>query len=462
MADVSRTVEAVWRIESPRLVAGLARTFRDVGLAEEAAQEAFVAALEQWPEQGVPDNPGAWLTTVARRRAVDLVRRERTRDEKYARLAAGLAVPGGAGGRAVVAHPGDGGAVLVGSVPAPDAVVEDPVGDDLLALVLVACHPVLPREARVALTLRLVGGLTTDEIARAFLVPSATVGQRVSRAKRTLAEAHVPFEVPQADALPERVPAVLEVVYLVFTEGHSATSGDTWVRRGLAEDAMRLGRVLAGLLPGEPEVHGLVALMEIQASRFAARTRPDGEPVLLEDQDRSRWDRLLIAHGLAALDRALALGTRAGKALGPYSLQAAIAACHARAATWEDTDWEAVVALYDALASVAPSPVVELNRAVAVCCADGPQAALVVLDRVADDPRLARHHLYGAVRGDVLSRLGRHAEAADVLERAAAIAPTRHERRLLLERAAASSSAASSSADPQPARRPEGEPPDAR
>lgn len=440
MADVHRTVEAVWRIESPRLVAGLARTLRDVGLAEEVAQEAFVAALEQWPEQGVPDNPGAWLTTVARRRAVDLVRRERTRDEKYARLAADLSAPGG--GTTAAGHAGDGGAVLVGSVPAPDAVVEDPVGDDLLALVLVACHPVLPREARVALTLRLVGGLTTDEIAHAFLVPSATVGQRVSRAKRTLAEANVPFAVPQADELAERVPAALEVVYLVFTEGYSATSGDTWVRRGLAEDAMRLGRVLAGLLPGEPEVHGLVALMELQASRFAARTGPDGDPVLLEDQDRSRWDRLLVARGLAALDRALALGTRAGKALGPYSLQAGIAACHARAATWADTDWEAIVALYDALASVAPSPVVELNRAVAVGFADGPEAALDVLDAVADDPRLARHHLYGAVRGDVLTRLGRHAEAADVLERAAALAPTRHERQLLLERAAAASSAA--------------------
>ncbi|QJW37746.1 RNA polymerase sigma factor [Cellulosimicrobium protaetiae] len=443
MTDVSRTVEAVWRIESPRLVAGLARTLRDVGLAEEVAQEAFVAALEQWPEQGVPDNPGAWLTTVARRRAVDLVRRERTRDEKYARLAADLAAPGAGpgGGTAAVAHPG-GGAALVGSVPAPDGIVDDPVGDDLLALVLVACHPVLPRESRVALTLRLVAGLTTDEIARAYLVPSATVGQRVSRAKRTLAEANVRFDVPQADELAARVPAVLEVVYLVFTEGYAATSGDTWVRRGLADDAMRLGRVLAGLLPGEPEVHGLVALMELQASRFAARTGPDGEPVLLQDQDRSRWDRLLVRRGLAALDRALALGTRTGKALGPYSLQAAIAARHTRAATWADTDWEAIVALYDALASVAPSPVVELNRAVAVGFADGPEAALVVLDAVADDPRLARHHLYGAVRGDLLTRLGRHAEAADVLERAAALAPTRHERQLLLERSAAASSAA--------------------
>ncbi|WP_144681759.1 RNA polymerase sigma factor [Cellulosimicrobium sp. TH-20] len=446
MTDVSRTVEAVWRIESPRLVAGLARTLRDVGLAEEVAQEAFVAALEQWPARGVPDNPGAWLTTVARRRAVDLVRRERTRDEKYARLAAELAVPGARGGP--TAHPADGRAVLVGSVPAPDAVVEDPVGDDLLALVLVACHPVLPRESRVALTLRLVGGLSTDEIARAFLVPSATVGQRISRAKRTLAEANVPFAVPQADELAARVPAALEVVYLVFTEGYAATSGDTWVRRELADDAMRLGRVLAGLLPAEPEVHGLVALMELQASRFAARTGTDGEPVLLEHQNRSRWDRLLVRHGLAALDRALALGTQTGRALGPYSLQAAIAACHARARTWAETDWDAIVALYDALASVAPSPVVELNRAVAVGFADGPAAALLVLDGVADDPRLARHHLYGAVRGDLLTRLGRHAEAADVLERAAALAPTRHERRLLLERAAA---AASSSADAHPA-----------
>ncbi|MCB7135334.1 RNA polymerase sigma factor [Cellulosimicrobium marinum] len=440
--DARRTVEAVWRIESPRLVAGLARTLRDVGLAEDVAQEAFVAALEQWPVDGVPDSPGAWLTTVARRRAVDLVRRERTRDEKYARLAADLAAPAARGG---AARGHDGGAVLVGSVPAPDRVVEDPVDDDLLALVLVACHPVLPREARVALTLRLVGGLTTDEIARAFLVPSATLGQRVSRAKRTLAEARVSFEVPQADELAARLPAVLEVVYVVFTEGYSATSGDAWVRRDLAEDAMRLGRVLAGLLPREPEVHGLVALMELQASRFAARTGPDGEPVLLEDQDRSRWDRLLVGHGLAALDRAFALGTRSGRVLGPYTLQAAIAACHARAATFADTDWEAIVSLYDALASVAPSPVVELNRAVAVLMADGPEPALAVLDAVHDDPRLARHHLYGAVRGDVLTRLGRHAEAADVLERAAALAPTRHERRLLLARAATASSAANTS-----------------
>lgn len=449
--DARRTVEAVWRIESPRLVAGLARTLRDVGLAEDVAQEAFVAALEQWPDQGVPDNPGAWLTTVARRRAVDLVRRERTRDEKYARLAADLVAPAASthGGAARAA---DGGAVLVGSVPAPDAVVDRPVDDDLLALVLVACHPVLPRESRVALTLRLVGGLTTDEIARAFLVPSATVGQRISRAKRTLAEARVAFEVPQTDELRERVPAVLEVLYVVFTEGHSATSGDTWVRRDLAQDAMRLGRVLAGLLPGEPEVHGLLALMELQASRFTARTGPDGEPVLLEDQDRSRWDRLLVARGLAALDRAFALGTRGRRVLGPYTLQAAIAACHARAATFADTDWDAIVALYDALAAVAPSPVVELNRAVAVLMADGPERALDVLDGVADDPRLARHHLYGAARGDVLSRLGRHAEAAEVLEHAAGLAPTPHERRLLLGRAAAAAEHAETGATGEPGR----------
>ncbi|MFC8921267.1 RNA polymerase sigma factor [Cellulosimicrobium sp. NPDC057127] len=449
--DARRTVEAVWRIESPRLVAGLARTLRDVGLAEDVAQEAFVAALEQWPAHGVPDNPGGWLTTVARRRAVDLVRRERTRDEKYARLAADLVAPAASthGGAARAA---DGGAALVGSVPAPDAVVDRPVDDDLLALVLVACHPVLPRESRVALTLRLVGGLTTDEIARAFLVPSATVGQRISRAKRTLAEARVAFEVPQADELRERVPAVLEVLYVVFTEGYSATSGDAWVRRDLAQDAMRLGRVLAGLLPGEPEVHGLLALMELQASRFAARTGPDGEPVLLEDQDRSRWDRLLVARGLGALDRAFALGTRGGRVLGPYTLQAAIAACHARAATFADTDWDAIVALYDALAAVAPSPVVELNRAVAVLMADGPERALDVLDGVADDPRLARHHLYGAARGDVLSRLGRHAEAAEVLEHAAGLAPTPHERRLLLGRAAAAAERAETGATGEPER----------
>lgn len=419
MVDARRTVEAVWRIEAPRLIAALTRLVRDVGLAEELAQDAFVLALEQWPQRGVPDNPGAWLMTTARRRGIDLIRRERTLEQKYALLAVE--------------------ALGAGPVPPPDA-ASDPVGDDLLALVFIACHPVLPRQSRVALTLRLVGGLTTDEIARAFLVPTATIGQRISRAKRTLAEAHVPFEVPGEDELPARLSPVLEVVYLIFNEGYSATSGEQWVRRDLAAEAMRLGRVLAGLLPAQPEVHGLVALMELQAARFPARTGPDGEPVLLADQDRSRWDRRLLEHGLAALDRAIGLG----RPLGPYSLQAAIAACHARAPRFVDTDWDAVLALYDALAQIAPSPVVELNRAVAVLHAEGPGAALRTLDRLADDPRLVRYHLLGAVRAEVLTRLGRHAEAAEALERAADLAPTPRERRLLAERAAAAVARAAS------------------
>ena len=408
--DAHRSVEVIWRIEAPRLIASLTRLVRDVGLAEQLAQDAFVLALEQWPERGVPDNPGGWLMSTAKHKAIDLIRRERARDEKYAQLAAGLD-PAGAD-----------------TAPEPDA-----VGDDLLSLVFMTCHPVLPPESRVALTLRLLGGLTTDEIARAFLVPSPTVGQRISRAKRTLAESRVPFEVPGSDELPERVTAVLEVVYLVFNEGYAATSGDAWVRRDLAAEAMRLGRVLTGLLPREPEVHGLVALMELQASRFAARTGPDGEPVLLADQDRRRWDRTLINHGLRALDRAIALR----RPLGPYTLQAAIAACHARATEFAATDWEAIVALYDALAQIAPSPVIDLNRAVAVMYADGPAAGLDALEPLRGDPRLARYHLLGAVRGEALERLGRHAEAATELEQAAALAPTQRERRLLRTRAAA-------------------------
>ncbi|WP_421735501.1 RNA polymerase sigma factor [Cellulomonas sp.] len=406
MGDARRTVEVIWRIESPRLIASLTRLVRDVGLAEELAQDAFVAALEQWPVTGVPDSPGAWLRVTARHRAIDLVRREQNRDAKYALLAHSSV-----------------------DAAAADRIVDEPIGDDLLSLVFLTCHPVLPRESRIALTLRLFGGLTTDEIARAYLVPSPTIGQRISRAKRTLAEAQVPFEVPQADALPARVGSVLEVVYLIFTEGHSSTSGDRWVRRDLADEAMRLGRVLAGLLPREPEVHGLVALMELQASRFDAR----GDGVLLQDQDRRRWDRTLIEHGLGALDRSISLR----RPLGPYTVQAAIAACHSRARSFEETDWEAIVALYDALAQLAPSPVVDLNRAVAVLYADGPQAALDALDALHADPRLARYHLYGAVRGDVLLRLGRADEAADELERAAALAPTQRERSLLMERAAA-------------------------
>ena len=411
MADARRTVEVVWRIESPRLIASLTRLVRDVGLAEELAQDAFVAALEQWPVDGVPDKPGAWLMTTARRRAIDVIRREQNRDAKYAVVAGEL-----------------GDASLTGTAPA-DGIVDDPVGDDLLSLVFLTCHPVLPKESRIALTLRLFGGLTTDEIARAYLTPSATIGQRISRAKRTLAEAHVPFEVPQADEMPRRLGSVLEVVYVIFTEGYAATSGADWVRRDLADEAMRLGRVLAGLLPREPEVHGLVALMELQASRFDAR----GSGTLLQHQDRRRWDRALIEHGLRALDTAISLG----RPLGAYTVQAAIAACHSRAPSFEATDWEAVVALYDALAQLTPSPVVELNRAVAVLHADGPQAALDALDAIADDPRLARYHLLGAVRAEVLTQLGRPDEAAAELERAADLAPTQRERNLLLERAAA-------------------------
>ncbi|MDT2004452.1 RNA polymerase sigma factor [Rhodococcus opacus] len=413
--DARRTVEAVWRMESPRLIASLTRLVLDVGTAEEIAQDAFVLALEQWPRDGVPDKPGAWLTATAKHKAIDRIRRERSQQSKYTQIAV------------------DPSAQQPSTMPAPDAV--DGVEDDLLALVFVACHPVLPRESRVALTLRLIGGLRTEEIARAFLVPSATIGQRISRAKRTLSEAKVPFEVPASEELPARLSAVLEVIYLVFNEGYSATSGDDWIRRDLASEAMRLARVLAGLLPREPEVHGLVALTELQASRFAARVGADGEPILLQDQDRSRWDRTLLKHGNAALERAVGLG----RPLGPYSLQAAIAGCHARAPRFEDTDWEAIVALYDALAQVAPSPVVELNRAVALLHSDGPEAALAALDAVRDDPRLARHYLYGAVRGEVLERLGRYEEAARTLEDAAATAPTRRERNLLMARAAAAS-----------------------
>ncbi|HEX2771385.1 MAG TPA: RNA polymerase sigma factor [Micromonosporaceae bacterium] len=401
--DVRRTVEAVWRMHSARLVASLTRLVQDLGLAEDAAQDAFLCALEQWPEQGLPDDPAAWLMTTARRRAIDLIRRERSRDYKYAQLAVQRTAP------------------------------YDTADDDLLSLVFVACHPILSQQSRAALTLRMVGGLTTDEIARAFLVPSATVGQRISRAKRTIAEAEVPFAIPDADELPARLSAVLEVVYLIFNEGYAATSGDQWMRRDLAEQAMRLGRMLAGLMPHEPEVHGLVALMALQASRFPARTGPGGRPVLLPDQDRSRWDRTLIAHGMSALARARSLR----KPLGPYTVQAAIAACHARARRFGDTDWDAILALYDALSQLTPSPVVELNRAVAVLHVDGPQAALAAVDALREDPRMARYHLLGAVRGDLLVRLGQHAEAAEELERAAGLAPNRYERTMLMERAAA-------------------------
>ena len=411
--DVHRTIEAVWRIESARLVAGLARMVRDVGLAEELAQDALVAALERWPESGVPDNPAAWLMATAKHRAIDRLRHEKLADRKHGEI-----------GRDLDDARDSAESELL-------AAMDDPVGDDLLRLVFVACHPVLAREARVALTLRLVGGLATPEIARAFLVPEATVAQRIVRAKRTLAGARVPFEVPRGPELAARLASVLEVIYLVFNEGYSATAGDDWLRPALCDEALRLGRILAGLLPDEPEVHGLVALMEIQASRSPARVGPGGEPILLLDQDRGRWDPLLIRRGVAALARA----ERLGGARGPYALQAALAACHARAPTAAETDWARIVALYDELALVTPSPVVELNRAVAVGMASGPEAGLVIVDRLSSERALAGYHLLPAVRGDLLARLGRREEARAEFERAAGLTRNRRERELLLARA---------------------------
>ncbi|MFI9236546.1 RNA polymerase sigma factor [Streptomyces sp. NPDC053079] len=412
-SDTHRAIDAVWRIESPRLIAGLTRIVRDVGIAEELAQDALVAALEQWPESGVPDKPGAWLMATARHRAVDLVRRRETYARKLALLGHELQ--------------------REQQAPQDSLPVEDDIEDDLLRLVFTACHPVLSTEARVALTLRLLGGLKTDEIARAFLVAEPTVAQRIVRAKRSLAHAGVPFEVPQGDELGERLSSVLEVVYLIFNEGYAATAGDDWMRPALCEEALRLGRVLAGLMPKEPEVHGLVALMEIQASRSAARTGPRGEPVLLLDQDRARWDRLLIRRGLASLERA----ERLGGALGPYALQAAIAACHARARTAQETDWERIAALYATLAERMPSPVVELNRAVAVGMAYGPEAGLELVDALAGEPALAEYHLLPSVRGDLLVKVGRSEEARGEFVRAAALTRNERERALLLERAAA-------------------------
>jgi RNA polymerase sigma factor (sigma-70 family) len=414
-ADAHRAIEAVWRIESARLIAGLARIVRDVGLAEDLAQDALVAALERWPESGIPDKPGAWLMATAKHRAIDRIRRGKLAERKHEEL-----------GREIEAR-------RELSVSDIDAAIDDDVGDDLLSLMFTACHPVLSTESRVALTLRLLGGLETSEIARAFLVPEATVAQRIVRAKRTLAEARVPFEVPRGADRAARLSSVLEVLYLVFNEGYSATAGDDWIRPALCEDALRLGRVLVGLVPKEPEVHGLVALMEIQASRLRARVGPEGEPVLLLDQDRARWDRLLIGRGLAALERAEALGG----ALGPYALQAAIAACHARARTAAETDWGRIAALYDALARVASSPVVELNRAVAVAMASGPAAGLEIADRLTTEPSLASYHLLPSVRGDLLAKLGRSDEARAEFERAASLTRNARERRLLLERAAA-------------------------
>jgi RNA polymerase sigma factor (sigma-70 family) len=413
--DIHRTIEAVWRIESARLIAGLARMVRDVGLAEELAQDALVTALERWPQSGVPDNPGAWLMTAAKHRAIDQLRRKKLIERKHEALfyeAEGEAE--------------DGKSEL-------ETMLDDDIGDDLLRLIFTACHPVLSAEARAALTLRLLGGLTTDEIARAFLVPEPTIAQRIVRAKRMLAEKQIPFEVPRGEERDERLASVLEVIYLIFNEGYAATSGEDWIRPELCNEAMRLGRVLAGLAPYEPEALGLLALMEIQASRLHARTTASGEPILLPDQDRSRWDPLLIRRGLAALERVEKLGG----ARGPYALQAAIAACHARARTAAATDWRRIAALYAALAQVLPSPVVELNRAVAVAMAAGPEAGLALVDALAEEPLLRNYHLLPSVRGDLLSRLKRHAEARDEFERAASLARNGRERRFLQQRAAA-------------------------
>lgn len=412
LIDARRAVEAVWRIESARLIATLAGIVRDVGLAEELAQDALVAALEQWPVSGVPRNAGAWLTTTAKRRAIDQWRRQDRLGHKYAEIAHRLEARD-APGRPELQD------------------LDNPIEDDLLRLVFIACHPVLGRPARVALTLRLIGGLSTEEIARAFLVPAATIAQRIVRAKRTLSAANVPFEVPAASEFPSRLSSVLEVIYLVFNEGYAATAGDDWMRPDLCEEALRLGRILAGLVPRESEVHGLVALMELQASRFAARTTRTGDAILLEDQDRARWNRLLIGRGLAALTRAEALGGSPGN----YRLQAAIAACHARARRSEDTDWMQIAALYDALAQVMPSPVVELNRAVAVSMAYGPAAGLQLVDTL-DGGALAGYHLLPAVRGDLLARLDRAEEACEEFTRAAALTRNERERRVLLNRAA--------------------------
>ena len=410
--DTHRAIDAVWRIESPRLVAGLTGIVRNVGLAEDLAQDALVAALEQWPESGVPDNPGAWLMATAKHRAIDRLRRNTRLDQKHQEL--GRAQQEMAMADLSTATDGD-------------------AQDDLLRLVFMACHPVLSPEARVALTLRLLGGLTTDEIARGFLLPEPTVAQRIVRAKRTLTEARVPFELPTGEQLVAQRSSVLEVIYLIFNEGYSATAGDEWMRPGLCEDALRLGRILAELIPNEPEVHGLVALMEIQSSRLAARTGPAGEPILLFDQDRALWDQLLIRRGLAALERA----ERIGVALGPYTLQAAIAACHARANAAADTDWARMAALYDALAEVAPSPIVELNRAVAVSKAFGPAAGLQLVDALTGEPSLSGYHLLPSVRGDLLAQLSRFDEAAAEFRRAAGITRNARERQLLLDRAEA-------------------------
>jgi RNA polymerase sigma factor (sigma-70 family) len=412
-ADIPATIDAVWRIESAKLVAGLTRLVRDVGVAEELAQDALVAALEQWPAEGVPRNPAAWLMAAAKHRAIDRLRRRQLLDRKHEALAYEMD-----------ARREDSAALM-------EAALDDQVGDDLLRLIFIACHPVLPAESRAALTLRLLGGLSTAEIARAFLVAEPTIAQRIVRAKRALADERVPYEMPQGTELAERLSSVLEVIYLIFNEGYAATAGDDWMRPALCDEALRLGRILAELAPREPEVHGLVALMEVQASRSRARTGPAGEAVLLLDQNRALWDRLLIHRGLAALDRAV----RLGGSFGRYTLQAAIASCHARALTAEDTDWPRIVALYDALAQVMPSPVVDLNRAVAVSMARGPQAGLDLVDRLAAEPSLQDYPFLPGVRGDLLARLGRHDEARQEFERAAAMTRNARERAHLLRRA---------------------------
>jgi RNA polymerase sigma factor (sigma-70 family) len=416
-----QAISAVWRIESAKIVGAVARMVRDIGLAEELAQDALVSALEHWPLDGVPDNPGAWLMRVAKNRALDHWRHSRMQAEKLEQIGQDLEAQEAL--------------VVPDFVDALDAARQDEIGDDLLRLIFTACHPVLPTEARVALTLKLLGGLSTHEIARAFLAAEPTIAQRIVRAKRTLADAGVAFELPRGDALAARLASVLEVVYLVFNEGYTATAGDDWMRPALTQEALRLGRMLAELAPAEPEAHGLLALMELQASRAAARVDTQGRPVLLLAQDRARWDHLLIRRGLAALERTTALSGDAGQAPGPYALQAAIAACHARARQAEDTDWAAIVTLYDDLARIAPSPVVELNRAVAVAMAHGPAAGLEIIDALRGEKALQNYQWLPSVRGDLLARLGRHAEAREEFERAAALAGNARERELLLERA---------------------------
>jgi len=416
VTDTHQTIQTIWRMESAKLIAGLARMMRDVGLAEELAQDALVIALERWPEAGIPDNPGAWLMATGKRRAIDVLRRRKLTERKYTQFGYEIET------------------LQETETSDIDAALDDDIGDDLLRLVFTACHPVLSTEARVALTLRLLGGLTTDEIARAFLVPEPTIAQRIVRAKRTLAEARIRFEIPRGLDRAVRLSSVLEVIYLIFNEGYAATAGEHWMRPALSDEALRLGRVLAGLAPNEPEAHGLIALMEIQASRFAARIGPDGEPVLLLDQNRARWDHLLIRRGLAALERAEALSGARPK---PYTLQAAIAACHARARTADETDWVKIASLYETLATVTPSPVIELNRAVAIGMAFGPAAGLAHLDTLRAEPSLRNYHLLPSVRADFLFKLGRLADARTEFERAAAMTRNSREQALLLKRAAA-------------------------